>query len=80
MKIALAPLAALLALAACSSQPTAGGLTADDERELSNAAAMLDQQNIFATSPDDLAANEAAAPVEANGAGAGPTNRSGNAQ
>jgi hypothetical protein len=58
MKTRIAALALLLALAGCHSQPTAGGLSADDERELDNAAAMLDQQNIFA-SPDGLAANEA---------------------
>ena len=49
----------MLALAGCHSQPTAGGLSADDERELDNAAAMLDQQNVFDTSPDGLVANEA---------------------
>jgi hypothetical protein len=69
MRIA-ATLAALLALAACHGQPTAGGLSAQDERELDNAAAMLDQQNIFA-SPDGQAANEAEADdVPANGAAA----------
>jgi hypothetical protein len=79
MKTALAPLAFLLALAACNSQPTAGGLSADDERALDNAAAMLDQPNLFETAPDGLAANdEEAAPDD--GAGAAPANRSGNAQ
>jgi hypothetical protein len=78
MKTPFAALAALLALAACSSQPTAGGLTAEEERELDNAAAMLDQQNIFDTSPDGLAANEAE--VVAQGNSAGDANLSGNAQ
>ena len=78
MKTAFAPLALLLALAACHSQPTAGGLTADEERALDNAAAMLDQQNIFDTSPDGLAANEAEIVAEENRAAA--VNRSGNRQ
>ena len=77
MKIPFAALAALLALASCSSQPTAGGLSADDERALDNAAAMLDQPNVFDTAPDSVAANETeAAPPES----AAPANRSGNAQ
>lgn len=73
MKTRLAALASLLALAACHSQPTAGGLSPDDERELDNAAAMLDQQNIFDSAPDGLPGNDtdAAAPA---------ANRSGNAQ
>ena len=76
MKFPCAALAALLALAGCHSQPTAGGLTADEERELDNAAAILDQQNIFDTSPDGLPANEADdAAQETN-----PANASGNAQ
>jgi len=83
MKSAFALLAFLLALAACHSQPTAGGLTADEERALDNAAAMLDQQNVFDTSPDGLTANAAEIAAQENtagAAGAGPANRSGNAQ
>ena len=83
MRIHFAALAASLMLAACNSQPTAGGLTADEERELDNAAAMLDQQNVFDTSPDGLAANAAEIAAQENtagAAGAGPANRSGNAQ
>ena len=78
MKTAFGPLALLLALAACHSQPTAGGLTADEERALDNAAAMLDQQNVFDTSPDGLVANEAEIAAEENQAAA--ANRSGNAR
>ena len=78
MKTRLAALAALLALAGCHNQPTAGGLSADDERELDNAAAMLDQQNVFDTSPDGLVANEAEIAAEENRAAA--ANRSGNAR
>jgi hypothetical protein len=77
MKRAFAPLAFLLALAACHSQPTAGGLTADDERALDNAAAMLDQQNVFDTSPDGLAANQAEIEAQDNAAGGGAANRAG---
>jgi hypothetical protein len=80
MKTALPSLFLLLALAACHSQPTAGGLTADEERALDNAAAMLDQQNIFDTSPDGLGANAAEVDGPANVAGAAPASRSGNAQ
>jgi long-subunit fatty acid transport protein len=80
MKSALAPLALLLALAACHSQPTAGGLTAEEERELDNAAAMLDQQNIFDASPDGVASNEAATSEPDNAAGASPANGSRSAQ
>jgi len=61
MKTATA-LACLLALAACHNQPTAGGLTPEEERELDNAAAMLDQQNIFDTAPEDMDANQSEAP------------------
>jgi hypothetical protein len=80
MKIHLATLAAVLALAACSSQPTAGGLSADDERALDNAAAMLDQPNVFDAAPDSLAANEAETAPQESGAGTPAANRSGNAQ
>jgi hypothetical protein len=77
MKPAFASLAFLLALAACHSQPTAGGLTAEEERELDNAAAMLDQQNLFDAAPDGLAANNGAVPQDNS---ARESNRSGNGQ
>jgi hypothetical protein len=81
MKIRFAALAVLLALAGCHSQPTAGGLSPDDERELDNAAAMLDQQNIFDTSPDSFGVNGAeTADVTDNGAVAASANRSANRQ
>jgi len=74
--------AALLALAACDRQPGAGGLSAEDERQLDNAAAMLDETNIFDASPDSLVANEAEIAAQENAAAppAAPANRSGNAQ
>ena len=68
MTFRLAAFAALLALAGCHSQPTAGGLTPEEERELDNAAAMIDQQNIF-TEPDGVAANEADAAVSNEASG-----------
>lgn len=78
MKTRTAALAALFALAGCHSQPTAGGLSPQDERDLDNAAAMLDQQNIFAA-PDGQETNEA--DVGTPDAGAAPAaNRSVNAQ
>jgi hypothetical protein len=61
--------AALLALAACGrGNEGAGGLSADEERELDNAAAMLDDNNVFDVSPDSLAANEADIAAQENGA------------
>ena len=54
--IAAAALAASLTmLAGCGDEPGAGGLTEADNRELNNAAEMLD------TSPDDLVPSEEAA-------------------
>jgi hypothetical protein len=53
--IAVASLAAgLLMLAGCGDKKGAGGLTEDDNRELNNAAEMLD------ASPDSLVANDEA--------------------
>ena len=51
--------AALLALAACGGpEEGRGGLTAEEERQLDNAAEMLDS-NMIDASPDSLVANEA---------------------
>ena len=44
--------------AACGDRTTEGGLTADEERQLDNAAKMLDD-NMIDASPDSLVANEA---------------------
>jgi hypothetical protein len=68
-RLALAGLAALIALAGCGRQPRAGGLSADEESQLDNAAAMLDDNNVFDASPDSLVANEAEIAAEENGAG-----------
>ena len=56
--IAIAALAALGLLAGCGEQEGRGGLTAEEERQLDNAAAML-EDNMIDVSPDSLVANEA---------------------
>ena len=61
----LALLAAAL-LAACGSTEGQGGLTAEEERQLDEAAKMLDD-NMIDVSPDSLVANEAEVEaIEAN--------------
>jgi hypothetical protein len=77
-RLVLAGLAALALLAGCGRQTGAGGLSADEERQLDNAAAMLDDNNVFDASPDSLVANEAEIAAEENAAQA--ANASGNAQ
>lgn len=49
---------ALGLLAGCGDNEGRGGLTAEEERQLDNAAAMLDD-NMIDVSPDSLVANEA---------------------
>jgi len=73
--------AAILALAACGrSADRGGGLSEDEERQLDNAAAMLDD-NVFDVSPDSMTANEAEVAAEENAAdAAAQANGSGNAQ
>ena len=56
--ITFAALASLALLAACGSDESRGGLTAEEERQLDNAASMLDD-NMIDVSPDSLVANEA---------------------
>jgi hypothetical protein len=51
-------LAGLALLAACGRDEGSGGLTAEEERQLDNAAQMLDD-NMIDVSPDSLVANEA---------------------
>ena len=52
---------AALALAACGQEEGRGGLTAEEERQLDNAAQMLDENmaDISDVAPDSLVANEA---------------------
>jgi hypothetical protein len=67
---------ALALLAACGRQEGRGGLTADEERQLDEAAKMLDDNMIDVTG-DSLSDNEA----QLDAIGAGPQNgASGNAQ
>ena len=65
-RLALAGLAALLALAGCGRQSGAGGLSADEERQLDNAAAMLDDNAVFDASPDSLSPTKAEIAAEEN--------------
>lgn len=51
-------LAALGLLAACGQEEGPGGITAEEQRRLENAAKMLDD-NMIDVSPDSLVANEA---------------------
>ena len=51
-------IAALAVLAACGDNEGRGGLTAEEERELNKAEAMLND-NMIDVSPDSLVANEA---------------------
>lgn len=55
--LALALVPAFILLAGCGEQRGEGGLTAEEERQLDNAAAMLDD-NMVDVSPDSLTANE----------------------
>ena len=54
----LALLLATLAVAGCGREDAKGGVTADEERRLEEAARMLDE-NTIDVSPDSLVANEA---------------------
>ena len=59
MSLKIATLALVAGLAGCGgSDEGRGGLTAEEERQLDNAAAML-EDNLFDTSADSLVANEA---------------------
>jgi hypothetical protein len=55
-RLAFLALAACAALAGCGSDAGSGELSAEDERRLDNAAAMLDD-NMVDVSPDSLTAN-----------------------
>ena len=71
-RLTLAGLAALLALAACGREAGPGGVSAEEERQLDNAASMLDSSDNIAVPEDSLVANEAeiAAEEQANEASA----------
>ena len=68
--LALIALAAGAGLSACGDE-SRGGLTAEEERQLDEAARMLDD-NMIDVSPDSLVANEAEMEaIEANDTGLG---------
>ena len=54
----LSMMAALVVLAACGQEEGPGGITAEEQRRLENAARMLDD-NMVELFPDNLVANEA---------------------
>ena len=69
---------AALALAACGQEEGRGGLTAEEERQLDNAAQMLDE-NMFDASPDSMVANAAELEALEASEGGAETNAAGNA-
>ncbi len=71
-------LAAAALLAACGDNEGRGGLTAEEERQLDNAAAMLDD-NLIDVSPDSLIANEAELEAMDATEGGGANSAEGNA-
>lgn len=72
MGLKFAGLALAITLGGCGGgEDSRGGLTAEEERQLDNAAAML-EENVFDASADSMVANEAEiepAPAEGNEAG-----------
>ena len=74
----MAGLAGLALLAACGDNVGPGGVTAEEERQLDNAAAMLDD-NMIDVSPDSLVANEAELQAMDATAGGGAHSAEGNA-
>jgi hypothetical protein len=77
-KSMMAGLAALALLAGCGDNVGPGGVTAEEERQLDNAAAMLDD-NMIDVSPDSLVANEAELEAMDATAGGGANSAEGNA-
>ena len=74
----LAAAAALMLLAGCGDNEGRGGLTAEEERQLDNAAGMLDD-NMIDVSPDSLVANEAELEAMDATEGGGANSAEGNA-
>ena len=64
-------------LAACGEEKGPGGVSREEERELDNAASMLDNSGTIAVPDDSLVANEAEIAAEENG---GVAAESGNGQ
>ena len=65
-------------LAGCGDNEGRGGLTAEEERQLDNAAAML-EDNMMDVSPDSLVANEAELEAMDASEGGGANSAEGNA-
>ena len=66
-RLAFAGLAVMLTLAACGEEKGPGGVSKEEERELDNAASMLDNNSDTIAVPDDsLVANEAEIAAEEN--------------
>jgi hypothetical protein len=71
-------LALVVLLAGCGDNEGRGGLTAEEERQLDNAAAML-EDNLIDVSPDSLVANEAELEAMDATEGGGANSAEGNA-
>lgn len=71
LKLAGLPaLAVLVMIGGCGQQPGAGGLTAEEERALDNAASMLDSPDNLVIPDDSMVADENAVAAEENAAAA----------
>lgn len=81
MSLRLAGLALAISLGGCGGGDEArGGLSPEEERQLDNAAAMLDE-NMLTVPDDSLVANQAELDaLDAEAAGGTPANGSGNQQ
>ena len=75
----LVAIGAAAMLAGCGENEGRGGVTAEEERQLDNAAAMLDD-NMIDVSPDSLVANEAELEAMDAAAGEGGNSAEGYAQ
>lgn len=77
--LSLAVAALAIALGGCGGNEERGGLSAEEEKQLDNAAAMLDDNSMLAVPDDSMVANEAE--LDAIEAGGGNANAAeGNAQ
>ena len=57
-RLAFAGLALMAGLAACSSRDDTGGVSADDQRALNDAAAMLDANNAVPAEPSNQTSSD----------------------
>ena len=77
--LSLAAATLAIALGGCGGNEERGGLSAEEEKQLDNAAAMLDDNSMLAVPDDSLVANEAELDAM-DGAAASPANEVGNGQ